>query len=85
MNICFGDIEGFPRIMYETRKVPMLIQGEDVAREQLPNATGTENLASGSRQAELDELAAEKEKDGQLMLATVGILGAVVVTYFALQ
>ena len=84
-NIVFGDIEGFPRIIFEPPTDEGTTRGQDTEGQLLHPAPGTQIIPSGSR---LDELADELEsdqQDGEKILILVGIFTLCTVAYFASQ
>jgi hypothetical protein len=85
-SLCFGDIEGFPRVHYVWKqKKGTLIGDIEHEVEVLPSAPGTQLVSSGVRVDDLEEEEDKKEKSGELLLTSLGTLAAVSITYFALQ
>jgi hypothetical protein len=85
-SLCFGDIEGFPRIIYERPAQPgeIIAEGES-SGEVLPRADNKLLAASGTRLEELEDKAEKKEDTGTLIISSVAILAVLSVAYFALQ
>jgi hypothetical protein len=87
-NLCFGDVEGFPRILYEIPSQPGEVLGEkegESSGEVLPRADNKLQGASGSRQDELDDADGDKKDQGTLLLSGVAIVAVISVAYFALK
>jgi hypothetical protein len=85
-NLCFGDVEGFPRILYEIPSQPGEALGEgESSGEVLPRADNKLQVASGSRQDELDDADGDKKDQGTLLLSGVAIVAVISVAYFALK
>jgi hypothetical protein len=85
-NLCFGDIEGFPRIIYEIAAQPgEVVVGGEVQHEVLPRADNKLLAPSGTRLDELEDKAVEKADTGTLLLSGVAIVAVISVAYFALK
>jgi hypothetical protein len=84
-NLCFGDIEGYPRIIYEEAPQPGVVEGGEVEHEVLPRADNLLLAASGTRLEELDDQDIEDKDTGTLLLSGLAILAVISVAYFALK
>jgi hypothetical protein len=84
VSITFGDIEGFPRILYEITDPGETVEGTGES-EIYPRADNALVLASQTDGELQDESDSDTERKGTEILGVVGILTAVSILYFALQ